>query len=103
MSVQTVLVVGAGREGKGSVGEIFDAAGWKVIFVDSDPKVVEVLQSAAAYDVTVFGVDGPRQRVVNDFAAYDYPSLLNAADHVLAGIDLIALCIYPEAIDECAA
>lgn len=29
-----IVVVGAGREGKGFIGQVFSAAGWDVVFLD---------------------------------------------------------------------
>lgn len=45
-----VLIIGAGREGKGFLGETFSADGWDVSFLDKDPKVISNLQNGA-YDV----------------------------------------------------
>ena len=45
-----VLIIGAGREGKGFLGETFFADGWDVSFLDKNPKVISSLQSGA-YEV----------------------------------------------------
>ena len=39
--MKNVLIVGAGRLGKGFIGETFDNAGWNITFLDKDPKVEE--------------------------------------------------------------
>ena len=46
-----VLIIGAGREGKGFLGETFFADGWDVSFLDKNPKVISSLQSGA-YEVS---------------------------------------------------
>ena len=43
----SILVVGAGKEGKGFIGETFSTEGWKVSFLDKDPKVVEAKKREA--------------------------------------------------------
>ena len=45
--MQSILVVGAGREGKGFLGETFSTDGWQVYFLDKDPEVVNALKSGA--------------------------------------------------------
>ena len=43
--MRNVLIVGAGKLGKGFLGEVFDAAkDWKVSFLDKDPRVIENLK-----------------------------------------------------------
>ena len=37
--MKRVLIIGAGRLGKGFVGETFDNAGWNITFLDKDPRV----------------------------------------------------------------
>ena len=44
--MQSILVVGAGREGKGFLGETFSTDGWQVYFLDKDPEVVNALKRA---------------------------------------------------------
>ena len=44
LNMYSILVVGAGKEGKGFIGETFSTEGWKVSFLDKDPKVVEALK-----------------------------------------------------------
>lgn len=43
--MKNVLIVGAGRLGKGFIGETFDNAGWNITFLDKDPKVEEELKT----------------------------------------------------------
>ena len=43
--MQSILVVGAGREGKGFLGETFSTDGWQVYFLDKDPEVVNALKT----------------------------------------------------------
>ena len=45
--MNSILVVGAGKEGKGFLGETFSTDGWKVSFLDKDPKVIEALKKGS--------------------------------------------------------
>ena len=52
--MKNVLIVGAGRLGKGFVGETFDNAGWNLTFLDKDPRVTEELRKDGCYYVKVY-------------------------------------------------
>ena len=39
--MKRVLIIGAGRLGKGFVGETFDNAGWDITFLDKDQRVID--------------------------------------------------------------
>ena len=41
--MKRVLIIGAGRLGKGFVGETFDNAGWDITFLDKDQRVIDEL------------------------------------------------------------
>ena len=60
--MKNVLIVGAGRLGKGFIGETFDNAGWNITFLDKDPKVEEELKKQGCYHVKVHRVDEMRFR-----------------------------------------
>lgn len=64
-----VLIIGAGREGKGFLGETFSADGWDVSFLDKDPKVISNLQNGA-YDVKLYEPEGVRTHTVTGYHAY---------------------------------
>ena len=59
--MQSILVVGAGREGKGFLGETFSTDGWQVYFLDKDPGVVNALKTGK-YNVTVYQENGTFKR-----------------------------------------
>lgn len=95
---KSILVVGAGKEGKGNIGEIFWESGWKVSFLDKDPKVIDAL-NRGGYQLTKYEVDGTTTQQVSGYAAYlvdDAYSCLPA----LMEADIIALALYPDDIPE---
>ena len=63
--MKQVMIVGAGRLGKGFFGETFDNAGWKIAFLDKDPRVVEELKRTGSYHVEVHRVDSIENRTVS--------------------------------------
>ena len=62
--MKNVLIVGAGRLGKGFIGETFDNAGWNITFLDKDPKVEEELKKQGCYHVKVHRVDEIQNRIL---------------------------------------
>ena len=43
-----IVIIGAGKEGKAYLGEVYDAAGWNVTFLDKDSRVVEATEGDRA-------------------------------------------------------
>lgn len=93
--MKSILIVGAGRLGKGFIGETFDNAGWKISFLDKNEEVVENLKQSKAYHVTVHREDRIDQHEVKGFEVFscstDYPCM-----EAVLSADVIALVIYPE-------
>lgn len=89
-----IVIVGAGRLGKGFIGEVFDTAKWKLTFLDKDERVIEKLKESGVYHVTVHREDRIDEREVKGYDAYactvEYPCM----DAVLEA-DVIALAVYP--------
>ncbi|WP_308753462.1 mannitol dehydrogenase [uncultured Anaerotruncus sp.] len=97
----SILVLGAGKEGKGFLGEVFSAAGWKVSLLDKDPLVIENLRKGS-YTVELFKVDGTYPAVVSGYEAYLCDPERSCRRAVMDA-DVLAVCLYPEDIAEAAA
>lgn len=68
--MKRVLIIGAGRLGKGFVGETFDNAGWNITFLDKDPRVIDELNRHNKYTVQVFRTDDIIMHEVTNFRAF---------------------------------
>ena len=99
--MKNVLIVGAGRLGKGFVGETFDNAGWNITFLDKDPRVSEELQKHGCYYVKVHRVDEIQNRTVKNFKAYTCDEEYSCMEAFLE-TDVIVLPLYPEDFEEAA-
>ena len=101
MKRNKILVVGAGREGKGFLGQVYAASGWEVIFLDKNPDVVHSLQEKGSYKVKLLEADQTVVAEVSGYRAYvcdeECSCLMDIVD-----ADVIALCLYPEDIKEAA-
>ena len=93
--MKNVLIVGAGRLGKGFIGETFANAGWNITFLDKDPKVEEELKKQGCYHVKVHRVDEIQNRVIKNFKAYTCDEEYSVMDDFLE-MDVIVFPLYPE-------
>ena len=87
--MQSILVVGAGREGKGFLGETFSTDGWQVYFLDKDPEVVNALKTGK-YNVTVYQENGTFKREITGYEVYGYDEEYSCLPAVLEA-EVIAL------------
>lgn len=99
--MKNVLIVGAGRLGKGFVGETFDNAGWNITFLDKDPKVAEELKKHGCYYVKVHRVSEIQNRTITNFKAYTCDEAYSCMEAFLE-TDVIVLPLYPEDFEEAA-
>lgn len=97
----SILVVGAGKEGKGFIGETFSTDGWKVSFLDKDPRVTEALKQGS-YIVNAHQENGDFTRVIRDYDVYLADEKYDCMKAIIE-CDVIALALYPEDIPEPAA
>ena len=93
--MNNILIVGAGRLGKGFMGETFDNAGWKLSFLDTDERVVSSLNEKGSYNVTVHRVDKIDNRVISGYKAYMYDDSYSCEEAVI-NTNVMAMTIYPE-------
>lgn len=92
--MKNVIIVGAGRLGKGFMGETFYNAGWKITFLDNDPRVIQELNRTHTYEVSVHTTKRVFTNTIKNYDAY----LVDDYEHVLKAFlkaDLLMLPLYP--------
>ena len=97
--MNNVLIVGAGRLGKGFMGEIFDNAGWNLSFLDNDDTVIKELNNNGYYKVTVHREDRIDNRIISKYKAYSYDKDYSC-EMAIINANVIAMTIYPEDFPE---
>ncbi|EEV40452.1 hypothetical protein ECBG_02721 [Enterococcus casseliflavus EC20] len=95
MKMKNVLIVGAGRLGKGFVGETFFNAGWKLTFLDRDPRVIQELKKRNYYDVKVHTTDDVYTTRVEGYEAVLTDENYSVMDSFLS-TDLLMMTLYPQ-------
>ena len=92
------VIIGAGRLGKGCLGEIFCKHNWDVSFVDKDQSVIDTLNENGSYDVKVFTKTEELLSKVFGYTACNVDS--HSIGEVINSADVIAICVFPEDIDD---
>lgn len=99
--MKNIVILGAGKIGRGFVAEVFAGGGYKPIFVDSDEALVKALKAQGRY--TLYKISTPTQQEKIIFSEYE---VLSAADpslsRVIADAGLMAVAVYPGAFGDVA-
>ncbi|MDF7639558.1 mannitol dehydrogenase [Lactobacillus sp. ESL0791] len=101
MNNKNVIIVGAGRLGKGFLGETFYNANWNISFLDKDPRVISELKKTGSYDVSVHTTDSVFTNTISGYKAFLADSNYSIADSFLNS-NLIMLPLYPADFKEAA-
>lgn len=96
-----VLIIGAGRSGRGMLGELYSRSNFRIIFADRDTKLLEDLKRQRYYTVkmTDLGTNESVERKITGFSCVDaadkaaYYKILNESD-------IISTAILPADFDE---
>lgn len=95
---KNILIIGAGRLGKGFIGEAFEKANWRVSFLDKDPLVINNLKKGS-YKVKIATPKEIKNRTVRN-----YQQFLTSADHpelsAFLAADIVMIPVYPEDLEE---
>lgn len=97
-----VVIIGAGRTGRGMLGELYHADGFHITFADNSPQLVAGLRQQGYYTVKMSNVTTGevRETRVTDFdildTVHDHDAYINA----LASVNLISTALMPDAFDQ---
>ena len=96
MSNQAIVIWGAGRIGRGFVGDLFDAAGYRIVLVDQSKALIERLRQVGRYTVVwARGADQRQDRTITDFSALT-TAQTNEVSAAVAEADLVAVAVFPK-------
>lgn len=95
--MNNVVIVGAGKEGKGTFGDIFNENNWSITFLDKDESVINQLNSKGKYEVEALYVDHTELHNITNYKAYLINKTLDYLDCIVDA-DVIVLALYPEDI-----
>ncbi|MHB9023268.1 MAG: mannitol dehydrogenase family protein [Armatimonadota bacterium] len=96
-----VMILGAGSTGRAHIGELAYEAGWELLLVDKDPRLVAELQHAGRYQVRLYGPQGVRQVCVDRFQAFQVDDTERLVREALE-IPLILTSLFSQNLPEIA-
>lgn len=88
----SIVIFGAGAIGRGFVGALFGAAGWRITFIDVDTALVDRLNADGGYRVVEVSHDGERPVPIDQVGALAFADG-GAVAEALAGADLAAVAV----------
>jgi mannitol-1-phosphate 5-dehydrogenase len=90
-----ILIVGAGKIGRGFLGQLFAGAGWSVCFVERSAPLAQELRRRGSYAVHLAGEEGQLERVaISDFTVVEAGESDAVAGEV-GKADLLAVAVQP--------
>ena len=96
MQEQSVVIWGAGRIGRGFAGDLFHAAGYRLVFVDQDARLIAWLRERGSYSVVSAPSANERAtRIVEGYTALATSDADRIAEE-LAAADYVAVCVFPQ-------
>ena len=85
-----IIIIGAGKTGRGFIGRLLQEAGKEIVFVDKDEELVKQLKEQKEFEVRFFG--GVREDCkVNNFEAYTWK--MEEVGNVIADAELIFVSV----------
>ena len=96
MVEKKIVIWGAGRIGRGFIGDLFSAAGYELIYIDEEQALVDGLRKEQTYRVIrATGVDQIETVDIKEFSIF-HTSETHAIQDEINQTDLIALAVYPK-------
>lgn len=98
--MEKVVVIGAGRSGRGYVGELYDLEGYEITYADIDQELVDRLNGQGYY--TVFKIDEDGSEEVRRITGYR--ALHTIRDHkayidAIVEADYVSTATFPDGFD----
>ena len=96
MAEKQIVIWGAGRIGRGFVGDLFSESGYQLIFVDEARPLVDQLVSNGQYTVVRATSETKIERVtVQGYVAY-HSSQKEEIEKAILETDLVAVAVFPQ-------
>lgn len=103
MAEKKIVILGAGKIGRGFIGDLFDAAGYRLTFADAAEALVKQLQQAGEYTLLALYPNG--ETATRKVKNYDtvFAGDLNALSNAVCDTDLMSVSVFPKDFDSVAA
>jgi len=55
---RSIVIFGAGKIGRSFIGQLFGRSDYEIVFIDTDPVIVEALNKRKSYPIIIKGRNG---------------------------------------------
>jgi len=93
-----IVIFGAGKIGRSFIGQLFGRSGYKLVFIDADPIVVERLNNKKSYRIIIKG-EQEEEIVISDLVAIQSADVTKAAEAV-SSAGVLAISVGKNAIEK---
>jgi len=90
--MKKLLQFGAGKIGRSFIAQVFNRAGYEIIFVDIDPCVVKSINEAGAYNVIIRADDQEEKYTIRHISAIDVTATQQVIEAIVQA-DIISLSV----------
>ncbi len=85
---ESVVIFGAGQIGRGFIGDICNASGYSLVFVDVDENVVRMLNEKGEYPLWLLSGESRTEKRITDLSALNFTENEKITD-AIAAVDLV--------------
>ncbi len=90
--MKTLLQFGAGKIGRSFIAQVFNRAGYRIVFVDIDPCVVKAINESGAYRVVFRDQDLSEEYIVKNISAIEVTSTKSVIEEI-SSADIISVAV----------
>src|SRR3989339_1015114 len=95
-----IVLFGAGATGRAHVGFLAYQSGYRIVFVDKNPELVNILKTAGGYKIKLYG-EKCEEFNVTGFKIYHYLERETIANEI-ADADLVLTAVFDQNLDDVA-
>ena len=92
-----VMIIGAGKIGRGYLADLFGDAGYHIIFVDAFTEMVDKLNEAGKYTLFISGEGKVDKKIISNYEAYSCERDFDRVVEIIADLNIICVSLYPSA------
>lgn len=94
---RSVAIIGAGKIGRGYLADLFEEAGYHLVFINGSPATADKLSAAGQYTLFITDDKGTREKIIKGYEAYSSERDFDAVVKRLSEVELICVALYPGA------
>ena len=102
MRKKDVMIIGAGKIGRGYLSDLFSECGFHLVLVNNRTETIDALNKAGSYTIFISEKSGLRKKIISGYEAYAVSRDFDQITERLTQIDLACIALYPSAYESVA-